>query len=97
MVKRFRKLPLKVQMTEFFQLHGIALTMSPADNCLYWHSIFRLMAVQYHCHSLIMADTSLSDTAKVCAHVGGKHVFAFLPACCVCEQTTEMWFVVYIV
>lgn len=71
--------------------------MSPADNCLYWHSIFRLMAVQYHCHSLITADTSLSDTAKVCAHVGGKHVFAFLPACCVCEQMTEMWFVVYII
>lgn len=23
-LKRFRKLPLKVQMTEFFQLHGVA-------------------------------------------------------------------------
>lgn len=46
--------------------------MSPADNCLYWQAIFRLMAVQYHCHSLIMADTSLSDTAIVYAHVGAN-------------------------
>lgn len=71
--------------------------MSPADNCLYWQAIFRLMAVRYHCHSLIMADTSLSDTAIVYVHVGGKHVFAWLPACRVSEQMAEMWFVVHIV
>lgn len=71
--------------------------MSSADNCLYWQAIFRLMAVQYHCHALIMADTSLSDTAIVCLHVGGQHMFAWLPASCVSEQMTEMWFVVYIV
>lgn len=50
--------------------------MSRADNCLYWQAIFRLMAVQYHCHSLIMACTTLSDTSIMFLHVCLKYVFA---------------------
>lgn len=53
--------------------------MSRADNCLYWQAIFRLMAEQYHCHSLIMAGTTLSDTSIVYVHVGHKHAFACIP------------------
>lgn len=60
--------------------------MSWADNCLYWQAIFRLMAVQYHCHSLIMAGTTLSDTSIVYVHVGHKHVFAWIPTSCISGQ-----------
>lgn len=48
--------------------------MSRADNCLYWQAIFRLMAGQDHCHSLIMACTTLSDTSMLFVRVCRKHV-----------------------
>lgn len=71
--------------------------MSRVDNCLYWQAIFRLMAVQYHCHSLIMACTTLSDTSIMFVHVCRKHVFARVPTQRASVQMTETGFVVYIV
>lgn len=71
--------------------------MSRVDNCLYWQAIFRLMAVQYHCHSLIVACTTLSDTSIMFVHVCRKHVFARVPTQRASVQMTETGFVVYIV
>lgn len=63
--------------------------MSQADNCLYWEAIFRLMAVQYHCHSLIMACTTLSDTSITLVRMCHKHMFARIPTQHASVQMTE--------
>lgn len=71
--------------------------MSRADNCLYWQAIFRLMAVQYHCHSLIMACTTLSDTSITLVRVPRKHMFARIPTHHASVQMAETGLVVYMV
>lgn len=71
--------------------------MSRADNCLYWQAIFRLMAVQYHCHSLIMACTTLFDTSITLVRMCHKHMFARIPTQHASVQMTKTGLVVYMV